>query len=46
MKRIIYILLLGVMLAFVGCDENSAALFRSTAPSVDERLLFQCNTTM
>lgn len=39
MKRIIYILLLGVMLAFVGCDENSAALFRSTAPSVDERFI-------
>ena len=30
-------ILLCMVAVVVGCDENSAALFRSTAPSVDER---------
>ena len=36
MKRKIYILLC-VLAVVAGCDENSGALFRSTAPSADER---------
>jgi hypothetical protein len=36
MKEKIYILLC-IMAVVVGCDENSGALFRSTAPSVDQR---------
>ena len=36
MKGKIYILFC-VLAVVAGCDENSGALFRSTAPSVDDR---------